>query len=178
MGERRRRDRRCGGMTEGGLADNAGREAPEGAKKRRWREEERGTMARTATAATDRADPHRQGSCQLHRQGRPRPDLRAALDPTRRPPLRRDHLGAAHGEDHQRVRQDRLRADDIEVPAFWSQLATNVVVSKYFRGHIGTPQRERTVKQLIDRVVNTITAWAATQRYFARRRTWPPSRRS
>ena len=45
---------------------------------------------------------------------------------------------------------------DIEVPAFWSQLATNVVVSKYFRGHIGTPQRERSVKQLIDRVVNTI----------------------
>ncbi len=56
---------------------------------------------------------------------------------------------------------------DIEVPAFWSQLATNVVVSKYFRGHIGTPQRETSVKQLIDRVVNTITAWAATQHYFA-----------
>jgi len=55
---------------------------------------------------------------------------------------------------------------DIEVPHFWSQLATNVVVSKYFRGHIGTPGRERSVKQLIDRVVNTITAWAATQHYF------------
>jgi len=55
---------------------------------------------------------------------------------------------------------------DIEVPNFWSQLATNVVVSKYFRGHIGTPDRERSVKQLIDRVVNTITAWAATQHYF------------
>jgi ribonucleoside-diphosphate reductase alpha chain len=56
---------------------------------------------------------------------------------------------------------------DVEVPDFWSQLATNVVVSKYFRGHIGTPQRERSVKQLIDRVVNTIAAWASTQRYFA-----------
>jgi len=56
---------------------------------------------------------------------------------------------------------------DIEVPAAWSQLATNVVVSKYFRGHIGTPGREKSVKQLIDRVVNTITAWAATQHYFA-----------
>ncbi|MFI5261872.1 MAG: vitamin B12-dependent ribonucleotide reductase, partial [Candidatus Limnocylindrales bacterium] len=55
---------------------------------------------------------------------------------------------------------------DVEVPAFWSQLATNVVVSKYFRGHIGTPQREHSVRQLIDRVVNTVTAWAATQRYF------------
>ncbi len=55
----------------------------------------------------------------------------------------------------------------VEVPASWSQLATNVVVSKYFRGHIGTPSRERSVKQLIDRVVNTITSWAATQHYFA-----------
>ncbi|HKZ91175.1 MAG TPA: vitamin B12-dependent ribonucleotide reductase [Candidatus Limnocylindrales bacterium] len=57
--------------------------------------------------------------------------------------------------------------DDVEVPTFWSQLATNVVVSKYFRGHIGTPQREHSVKQLIDRVVITIAGWAATQRYFA-----------
>ena len=56
---------------------------------------------------------------------------------------------------------------DVEVPSFWSQLATNVVVSKYFRGHVGTPERERSVKQLIDRVVNTIAAWAETQRYFA-----------
>ncbi|HEY6569351.1 MAG TPA: vitamin B12-dependent ribonucleotide reductase, partial [Candidatus Limnocylindrales bacterium] len=56
---------------------------------------------------------------------------------------------------------------DVEVPAFWSQLATNVVVSKYFRGHVGTPEREHSVKQLIDRVVNTIAAWAETQRYFA-----------
>ncbi len=56
---------------------------------------------------------------------------------------------------------------DVEVPESWSQLATNVVVSKYFRGHIGTASRESSVKQLIDRVVNTITGWAATQRYFA-----------
>ena len=56
---------------------------------------------------------------------------------------------------------------DVEVPASWSQLATNVVVSKYFRGHVGTPEREHSVKQLIDRVVNTIAAWADTQRYFA-----------
>jgi ribonucleoside-diphosphate reductase alpha chain len=58
---------------------------------------------------------------------------------------------------------------DVEVPSFWSQLATNVVVSKYFRGHVGTPERERSVRQLIDRVVNTITAWAETQGYFAGR---------
>ena len=56
---------------------------------------------------------------------------------------------------------------DVEVPAAWSQLATNVVVSKYFRGHIGTAGRERSVRQLIDRVVNTICGWAATQHYFS-----------
>ena len=56
---------------------------------------------------------------------------------------------------------------DVEVPASWSQLATNVVVSKYFRGHVGTPERETSVRQLIDRVVNTIAAWAEAQRYFA-----------
>src|SRR5579884_3263051 len=56
---------------------------------------------------------------------------------------------------------------DVEVPAFWSQLATNVVVSKYFRGHLGTPERESSVRQLIDRVVNTITAWGDAQHYFA-----------
>src|SRR5688572_2077131 len=56
---------------------------------------------------------------------------------------------------------------NVEVPDFWSQLATNVVVSKYFRGHLNTPERETSVRQLIDRVVNTITAWAETQRYFA-----------
>jgi ribonucleoside-diphosphate reductase alpha chain len=56
---------------------------------------------------------------------------------------------------------------DVEVPDFWSQLATNVVVSKYFRGHVGTPERETSVRQLIDRVVNSITAWAETQHYFA-----------
>jgi ribonucleoside-diphosphate reductase alpha chain len=56
---------------------------------------------------------------------------------------------------------------DVEVPKFWSQQATNIVVSKYFRGTLGTPNRERSVKQLIGRVVDTITGWARKQRYFA-----------
>src|SRR5204862_2327946 len=56
---------------------------------------------------------------------------------------------------------------DVEIPKFWSQQATNIVVSKYFRGQIGTPERERSVKQLIGRVVDTITAWAVKQKYFA-----------
>src|SRR5262245_64887493 len=56
---------------------------------------------------------------------------------------------------------------DVEFPRSWSQQATNIVVSKYFRGQIGTPERERSVRQLIGRVVNTITDWARAQRYFA-----------
>ena len=56
---------------------------------------------------------------------------------------------------------------DVEVPRAWSQLATNVVVSKYFRGTLGTPQRERSVRQLVGRVVSTIGEWGAAQRYFA-----------
>ncbi len=56
---------------------------------------------------------------------------------------------------------------DVEFPRFWSQMATNVVASKYFRGQIGTPQRERSVKQLIGRVVHTIAGWGRKQGYFA-----------
>jgi ribonucleoside-diphosphate reductase alpha chain len=56
---------------------------------------------------------------------------------------------------------------DVEIPKSWSQQATNIVVSKYFRGQIGTPERERSVKQLIGRVVDTITMWARAQKYFA-----------
>jgi ribonucleoside-diphosphate reductase alpha chain len=55
---------------------------------------------------------------------------------------------------------------DVEVPRTWSQLATNVVVSKYFRGPVGTPQRERSVRQLIGRVVTTIAQWGVEQGYF------------
>ena len=55
---------------------------------------------------------------------------------------------------------------DVEIPKFWSQQATNIVVSKYFRGTLGTPERERSVKQLIGRVVTTITEWARKQKYF------------
>jgi len=56
---------------------------------------------------------------------------------------------------------------DVEFPKFWSQMATNVVASKYFRGQIGTPERERSVKQLIGRVVHTIAGWGRKQGYFA-----------
>lgn len=55
----------------------------------------------------------------------------------------------------------------VEVPAAWSQLATNVVVSKYFRGATGSPEREQSVRQMIGRVVRTIRAWGEEQGYFA-----------
>src|SRR5213593_1036740 len=56
---------------------------------------------------------------------------------------------------------------DVEMPKFWSQMATNVVVSKYFRGHIGTADRETSVRQLIGRVVHTMTQWGREGGYFA-----------
>ena len=56
---------------------------------------------------------------------------------------------------------------DVEIPKPWSQLATNVVVSKYFRGPLNTPQRENSVRQLIGRVVDTITDWGKKDGYFA-----------
>ena len=55
----------------------------------------------------------------------------------------------------------------IEVPKSWSQQATNIVASKYFRGNLGTEQREHSVLQLISRVVDTITKWGADGGYFA-----------
>jgi len=55
----------------------------------------------------------------------------------------------------------------VEMPKAWSQTATNVVVSKYFRGQLGTPQRERSVRQLIGRVADTIAEWGREGGYFA-----------
>jgi ribonucleoside-diphosphate reductase alpha chain len=56
---------------------------------------------------------------------------------------------------------------NVEVPTCWSMTATNVVSSKYFHGKINTPARERSVKQLIDRVSKTITDWGRKGKYFA-----------
>jgi ribonucleoside-diphosphate reductase alpha chain len=56
---------------------------------------------------------------------------------------------------------------DVEMPKFWSQMATNVVVSKYFRGHLNTPDRETSVRQLIGRIVRTMTNWGREGGYFA-----------
>ena len=55
----------------------------------------------------------------------------------------------------------------MEIPSSWSQLATNVVVSKYFRGHIGESNRETSIRQLIGRVVGRITEWGHQGGYFS-----------
>ena len=55
---------------------------------------------------------------------------------------------------------------DIEVPATWSQNATNILAQKYFRGTLGTPQRETSLRQVVGRIVDTITAWGSRDGYF------------
>ncbi len=57
--------------------------------------------------------------------------------------------------------------DDVEIPADWSQLAANVVVSKYFYGQGGTDEREKSVRQFIHRVTRTIADWGMQDGYFA-----------
>jgi ribonucleoside-diphosphate reductase alpha chain len=56
---------------------------------------------------------------------------------------------------------------DVEVPADWSQTATNIVASKYFHGRLGSADRETSVAQLVGRVVDTITEWGKQDGYFA-----------
>jgi ribonucleoside-diphosphate reductase alpha chain len=57
--------------------------------------------------------------------------------------------------------------NNVEIPRGWSLMATQVVVSKYFRGPLGTPQRETSIRQMIGRVVETITTWGLKDGYFA-----------
>src|ERR1035441_5518788 len=54
----------------------------------------------------------------------------------------------------------------VEVPSTWSLNATNILAQKYFRGSLGTPERESSLRQVIDRVVDTITAWGLKDGYF------------
>ena len=91
----------------------------------------------------------------------------------------RRHFTAPDGDPFDAVQWERRSAviqdekgkivfeqHDVEIPASWSQLATNVVVSKYFRGAIGSPEREHSVRQMIGRVVRTIRGWGEAQGYF------------
>jgi len=56
---------------------------------------------------------------------------------------------------------------NVEFPKFWSQTATNIVAQKYFRGRLSSPERERSVRQMISRVVETIGRWGRQGGYFA-----------
>ncbi|HLH14611.1 MAG TPA: vitamin B12-dependent ribonucleotide reductase [Solirubrobacteraceae bacterium] len=66
-----------------------------------------------------------------------------------------------HGE---RVAFEQL---GVEFPKSWSQNATNIVAQKYFRGQLGSPEREHSVKEMISRVAGTITGWGRAGGYFA-----------
>ena len=54
----------------------------------------------------------------------------------------------------------------VEFPVGWSLNATNIVAQKYFRGTLGTPERESSLRQVIDRVADTITQWGVEGGYF------------
>ena len=56
---------------------------------------------------------------------------------------------------------------DVEVPKSWSQNATNILAQKYFRGGLGTPERESSLRQVVDRIAGTITEWGNRDGYFA-----------
>jgi ribonucleoside-diphosphate reductase alpha chain len=73
--------------------------------------------------------------------------------------LRDAHIG--HGD------KVAFEQPDVEFPRSWSQNATNIVAQKYFRGQLGSPSRERSVKQMIGRVAGTIADWGRERGYFA-----------
>ncbi|MBW4030537.1 MAG: vitamin B12-dependent ribonucleotide reductase [Acidobacteria bacterium] len=58
---------------------------------------------------------------------------------------------------------------DVEVPSTWSFNATNILAQKYFRGTLGTRERETSLKQVVDRIVDTIAAWGEERDYFVDR---------
>lgn len=56
---------------------------------------------------------------------------------------------------------------NVEVPSFWTQTATDIVASKYFRGRLDSPEREYSAKQMVDRVAKVISGWGLKDGYFA-----------
>ncbi|MFA5173124.1 MAG: vitamin B12-dependent ribonucleotide reductase [Candidatus Paceibacterota bacterium] len=74
--------------------------------------------------------------------------------------VRRD---AAVGSGEKKAFEQR----GVEFPEFWSENAVNITASKYFRGKLGTPERERSAKEMISRVVKTIRGWGESSGYFS-----------
>ena len=62
---------------------------------------------------------------------------------------------------------DAFHQPDVEFPTTWSVNATNIVAQKYFRGTLGTDERESSLRQVIDRVADTVTGWGVRDGYFA-----------
>ncbi len=59
-----------------------------------------------------------------------------------------------------------FKQENVEFPDFWSENAVNITASKYFRGKIDSPSREKSLKQVIERVVKTIRKWGEDFGYF------------
>ncbi len=103
-------------------------------------------------------------------QGNPQDKL--TIEPVFCPPNIADPFATVQWEKRSAAIKDEnggvlFEQEDCEIPASWSQLATNVVVSKYFYGENGSPERENSVRQLINRVTRTIADWGIEDGYFA-----------
>jgi ribonucleoside-diphosphate reductase alpha chain len=61
----------------------------------------------------------------------------------------------------------KFKQEQVEFPKSWSQNATNIVAQKYFRGQVGSPERESSVKQMVGRVAGTIAGWGRELGYFS-----------
>ena len=83
------------------------------------------------------------------------------------PPLRRRSSGRPATRSSATPRARPSSSASVEFPKSWSQNATNIVAQKYFRGRLGTDERESSVKQMISRVAGTIAAWGRERDYFA-----------
>ncbi|MCL2011707.1 MAG: vitamin B12-dependent ribonucleotide reductase [Cystobacterineae bacterium] len=73
------------------------------------------------------------------------------------------HTAVIHGEDGKPVFEQK----NLEIPKSWSPLAANVVASKYFRGSLGSPKRESSVRHMVARVVGQLAQWGEVGGYFA-----------
>ena len=118
--------------------------------------EERRARTTENTAASREAETSGQGRAHFSRRlSKPGVDPYSTVEWERRDAV-------IQGEGGKTVFEQR----GVEFPVSWSQLATNVVTSKYFRGPLGKPQRETSVRQLLSRVVTTICGWGEAQGYF------------
>jgi len=120
------------------------------------RRERKARSAKTGAAAREAAGPDRRGLVFERRYTTPGVHPFDAVEWERRDAV----IGNERGE---KIFEQR----GVEVPRAWSQTATNVVVSKYFRGQLDTAERETSVRQLVSRVADTVHGWGVEGGYFA-----------